>query len=294
MSLKFRLLLLVLAALSLVAHAHAQGIYLESVEGLVGPVEDSAIVADGTTKIVFNLRLVGLDEVCRGMTAGFRVWSDEGAVWTDTDVDTLEVGTAWSDMWDSVGGFFENHFSVTGSGVDTIGIGAVAILEGLPADFDAVAFSITIGPIASEHAGKTISLDSCFYPPVGYWIMAGSGGSFEWSGPHRFTLVNSTDVKDVDGNLPTAFSLSQNYPNPFNPSTEILFGLPTRRHVTIGIFNILGQKVKTLVDEELAAGSYSRVWDGTNDRGESLSSGVYLYRMESGDYTGSRKMILVK
>lgn len=283
-----------IVVLLLFASSQGQGIYLESVEGLEGPADDSAIIADGSTEIVFNLRLVGLNQVSRGLTAGFRVYSDDGAIWTTTDLDTLNVGTSWSDMWDSVGGFFKNHFSVTGSGADTIGVGALGILNGLPADFDAVAFSITIGPIAEEHEGKTICLDSCFYPPFGYWILAGSAGTFGWDGPHRFTIVTLTDVSDVSDGLPKNFSLGQNYPNPFNPTTEILFDVPTHSRVCISIFNVLGQKVKTLVDEELPAGSYSRTWDGTDESGESLSTGVYLYRMESDDYTQSKKMILLK
>lgn len=292
---KIRFLLIAMAAaLFSFASSQGQGIYLESVEGLVGPIEDSAIVADGSTEIVFNLRLVGLSEISRGLTAGFRVYSDNDATWTTMEFDTLNVGMAWSEMWDSIGGFFENHFGVSGSGADTIGIGAVAILGGLPVDFDAVAFSITIGPIAVEHVGKTICLDSCFYPPFGYWMLAGSGGSFEWDGPHRFTLVSLTDVKEVGDGLPGSYSLRQNYPNPFNPSTEILFDVPKRSRVTILIYNVLGQKVRTLVDDELAAGAYSETWDGTSDDGHNLSTGIYLYRMESGDYTQSRKMILLK
>jgi hypothetical protein len=288
------LTLLIAFVVSLAASSSAQGIYLDNVEGLGGPIEDSTIIADGATEIVFNLRLVGLQEVSRGLTAGFRVYSDGDATWTTTEFDTLNVGISWSEMWDSIGGFFINPFSVTGSGADTIGIGALGIINGLPAGFDAVAFSITIGPIPAEHQGKTICLDSCFYPPIGYWVLAGSNGSFGWDGPHCFTLVSMTGVADDDNGLPRAFALRQNYPNPFNPSTEILFDVPKKSHVKIAIYNVLGQKVKCLVDEELPPGEYSRIWDGTSDTGESVSTGVYLYRLESPDYRQSRKMILLK
>ena len=223
------------------------------------------------------------------MTAGFRVHSDDDATWTTMTLDTLNVGISWSEMWDSIGGFFINPFGVTGSCADTIGIGALGILNGLPAGFDAVAFAITIGPIAAEHEGKTICLDSCYYPPFGYWVLSGSDGSFEWDGPHCFTIVTLRDVANTEDGLPKAFLLRQNYPNPFNPSTEIMFDVPTRSHVRVAIYNVLGQKVRSLVDEELSAGEYRRTWDGTNDAGESLSTGMYLYRMEAGDYIQSKK-----
>jgi predicted nucleotidyltransferase len=89
--------------------------------------------------------------------------------------------------------------------------------------------------------------------------------------------------------IPKHFSLYQNYPNPFNPSTAIEFDLPKISEVTLRVFNILGEEVGTLVSDKLSAGSYSRAWDASN-----LSSGVYLYRLEAGDYIETRKLILMK
>ncbi len=204
----------------------------------------------------------------------------------------------WEELWDVYdgGGYFECPINVDGIGADTIGLGAVSIYHGLPDGFNAVAFSITIGPISNEHSGKTITLDSCFYPPNGYWILAGSGGEFGWGGPYTFTLFDPmTDVASGDDpNLPRAFALNQNYPTPFNPTTELVFDVPHRSHVRITILNVLGQKVRTLVDEVLAAGSYTRSWDGRSESGEALSSGVYLYTMEADDHFQTRKMILMK
>ncbi|MFH2035239.1 MAG: FlgD immunoglobulin-like domain containing protein [Candidatus Zixiibacteriota bacterium] len=111
-----------------------------------------------------------------------------------------------------------------------------------------------------------------------------------------FTTQIITDVENDDyGNvLPYRFELSQNYPNPFNPVTTIEYSLPGRSHVTIEIYNILGQKVRTLVDSEESAGSYTITWDGTNSSGKSVSTGVYLYRFQAGDYFETKKMILLK
>jgi len=94
--------------------------------------------------------------------------------------------------------------------------------------------------------------------------------------------------------LPTAFALHQNYPNPFNAATTIIYELPAAGHVTIDVFNVLGQKVATLMDAEETAGIHSAVWNGTDERGNVVSSGMYLYRMTSRDFTAERKMVLLK
>jgi len=89
-------------------------------------------------------------------------------------------------------------------------------------------------------------------------------------------------------------SLEQNYPNPFNPETNINFSLHEDQKVTINIYNMKGQKVKTLISDRLSAGEYSVVWDGRDDNGRNTGSGVYFYKMKNGIYTSSRKMILLK
>ena len=93
---------------------------------------------------------------------------------------------------------------------------------------------------------------------------------------------------------PAGFYLAQNYPNPFNAETQIGFRLMRSSDVEIEIFNLLGQKVKTLVSEKLPAGEHRLVWDGTNDAGDILSSGIYFYRLTTSEGRLSRKMILIK
>ncbi|MFT5377833.1 MAG: hypothetical protein ACI906_004674, partial [Candidatus Latescibacterota bacterium] len=94
--------------------------------------------------------------------------------------------------------------------------------------------------------------------------------------------------------LPLAAALHQNFPNPFNPSTEIHFDIPTARNVELRIYNQLGQTVRTLVDNRMKAGSYRLKWDGRTEAGHSVSSGVYFYSLEAGDFSQIRKMTLVK
>ena len=93
---------------------------------------------------------------------------------------------------------------------------------------------------------------------------------------------------------PDAFNLTQNYPNPFNPATVIEYSVPSRTDVTIEIFNVLGQKVRTLVNESKAAGLYWIEWNGSDEAGYSVSTGVYLYRFYAGDVVQTKKMLLIK
>jgi len=116
----------------------------------------------------------------------------------------------------------------------------------------------------------------------------------------RRGTVTSVDGNHRDGLLPDGFALEQNYPNPFNPSTTISYtvGRPGSAMTPIAtrlvIYNTLGQKVATLVDEIQSPGTYTVVWDGANESGEAVASGVYLYRLENDDLTMTRKMILLK
>ncbi len=102
----------------------------------------------------------------------------------------------------------------------------------------------------------------------------------------------ATAVDEVD--LPASLSISQNYPNPFNPTTTISFDLPTSGIARLDVLNVLGQVVATLIDAKLDAGHHSAQWNGHNSGGESVSSGVYFYRLSCSGSTVTRKMMIVK
>jgi len=93
---------------------------------------------------------------------------------------------------------------------------------------------------------------------------------------------------------PTICSLEQNYPNPFNPETSIKYYIPHDVHVTIMIFNILGQHVTTLIDEKQLAGTYTIRWDGCDITGSPVSSGTYIYQMKANNFVSSKKMLILK
>ncbi len=107
-------------------------------------------------------------------------------------------------------------------------------------------------------------------------------------------------VGDQSPSVPIAFQLSQNYPNPFNPSTTIKFTLPSLEsdsptlNTTLKIYNVLGQVVRTLVDEPLPPGAHHVIWDGKDDLGNSVASGIYFYKLRAGDFQDTKKMVLMK
>ncbi len=94
--------------------------------------------------------------------------------------------------------------------------------------------------------------------------------------------------------LPSSYALRQNHPNPFNPATEIAFALPLATRVKLQVFNLLGQHLATLVDAHLPSGVHRCQWSAVDKEGKRLPSGVYLYRLETPDYQGTRKMILLQ
>ncbi|MFZ1729505.1 MAG: T9SS type A sorting domain-containing protein [Bacteroidota bacterium] len=110
-----------------------------------------------------------------------------------------------------------------------------------------------------------------------------------------YRLKLTKDLILSTGNTaPAAFALSQNYPNPFNPTTMISYSLPKSTQVSVVVYDLLGNKVKTLVNESVDAGSYEVVWNATNDLGVQVPSGNYILKMVAGDFSQTRKMTLLK
>jgi hypothetical protein len=113
---------------------------------------------------------------------------------------------------------------------------------------------------------------------------------------HLTLVINSgSDVEDDNSSvIPQDFVLKQNHPNPFNSSTSIEYSLPKHAHVTVEIFNVLGQRVRSLVDGEQSGGRYAIEWDGRSDNGHELATGIYFYRLSDGDHAEVKKMLLLK
>jgi len=120
--------------------------------------------------------------------------------------------------------------------------------------------------------------------------------TFHESGDTRdFEIVVTRIAADVEQlAIPTTYALSQNYPNPFNAATAVNYALPENTDVVLEIYNLLGQKVVTLVDENQEAGYYSIIWDGMDDDGVPVPTGVYLYKLRAGNFVETKKMVLLK
>ena len=101
-------------------------------------------------------------------------------------------------------------------------------------------------------------------------------------------------AKIVASVIPEKFELFQNYPNPFNFGTLIKYALPEESNVRLVIYNLLGQKVKELVEKTQSPGYYTIYWDGKDNRGENVGSGIYFYRIQTGSFTKTAKMSLLK
>ena len=108
---------------------------------------------------------------------------------------------------------------------------------------------------------------------------------------HTFAPVS---IDNKNGAVPQSFHLDQNYPNPFNPVTTLRYDLPENSLVNITIYDMLGREVKTLINQTQNSGYKSLIWDATNDYGEPVSAGLYLYRIRAGEFRQTKKMVLLK
>ena len=114
---------------------------------------------------------------------------------------------------------------------------------------------------------------------------------------NQFSIhVNAVDVLGIDEPLiPEVYALHQNYPNPFNPTTRIKYDLPENTHVTLVIYDIMGRQVQTMFSNHYQEAGYRHVvWNGQDQFGKPLASGMYFYRIQAGDFIRVRKMVLLK
>jgi len=207
------------------------------------------------------------------VTAPYAITDDDLAYPTDPSVSVCENGylsLAWRDYRD---GRPLAYYQL-------LDPGGVAIDGNQPVSTAPVEF--TLAPVTSASRGRV-------------W--------FVWSDPREnglgvygsTVIYLPTDVDDPDGGaLPSGYNLAQNYPNPFNPSTQMVFSLPTASDVTLTIYNVLGQKVTTLVRGLWPAGEHVVTWDGTTSDGSRVSSGVYFYKLSANGFSRTRKMMLLK
>ncbi len=138
------------------------------------------------------------------------------------------------------------------------------------------------------NSGLTSTIVSALTISSGGQIFAGTfGGGVFSNGP-------ATSVERLSSDVTQSFVLSQNYPNPFNPTTNFGFRISDFAFVSLKVFDVLGREVAALVNEMSRPGVHTVQWDGKNDRGEPVSSGIYLYQLRAGSSVTTRKMVLLK
>ena len=129
------------------------------------------------------------------------------------------------------------------------------------------------------------------------WVVEVTDG-VDTTGSEPGYMMVDWDISEMlaidDASLPEAFALHNNYPNPFNPVTNISFDIPEVAEVTLEIYNVMGQKVRTLAQGQHEPGRYKIQWNATNDYGQALSSGMYIYRIQAGDFVSVKKLVLMK
>jgi hypothetical protein len=117
-----------------------------------------------------------------------------------------------------------------------------------------------------------------------------AGNRSEFTGPVSAILL-STDQQSL---LPEAYALHQNYPNPFNPTTQIRYDLPEESYVNINIYDLMGRKIKSLINTHQESGYRLIHWNATSDLGQPVSAGMYIYTIQAGEFRQTRKMVLLK
>jgi hypothetical protein len=143
---------------------------------------------------------------------------------------------------------------------------------------------------------QVVTIDTTTDPVNGSIMFGVVGGSIEIHPAFvpGGILYGTLDVDDETAEIPTEFALNQNYPNPFNPQTNVSFDLPKSQYVSLEIYNILGQQVKTLASGNFEAGRYAYTWNGTNSRGEDVPSGIYFYSLKTEEFSKTNKMMLIR
>ncbi|MCK5127021.1 MAG: fibronectin type III domain-containing protein [candidate division Zixibacteria bacterium] len=162
--------------------------------------------------------------------------------------------------------------------------------------------SVWVSPPDPEMGGNNqeYTLDG-LEEAIEYWVVLvavdeannTSGISNVASGESGFEFGTGADDDDPAG-IPDEYELHQNFPNPFNPTTTIEYSVPEQSYVALTVYNIIGQKVALLIDGEKNAGTHTVTWDGTDDNGVSVTSGIYFYTIQTSTFRQSRKMVLMK
>jgi len=256
----------------------------------VGSDNENYVLSGGSFGIVFYSPDGSIENV---------VHQDVGG---DGPFNSITYSTLMTDEIDLFQLNFDQDFGFNGSLPDTAFYVTAGFLGGIDPNLgpdNAFSYHMQVNNAVGAIFGE-LCVDSMAEGPTEDWdwLFTPQTGAVTFAGPFCWSItgLTPTDITELDNdnNLPTEFGLGQNYPNPFNPTTTFEFSLPVKSNVEIQVFNVLGQKVTTLANQEYPAGVYQVTWDGTNDAGQQIASGIYFYSMKAGSYSETRKLMMVK
>ena len=152
------------------------------------------------------------------------------------------------------------------------------------------------GEIEFINSNKSLNISYQINKNENWNLTSETGTQYVLHGIGEIELTDNTGILFLEKHFltPTHYSLSQNYPNPFNPVTTITYELPQESYISLEVYNMNGQQVTSLASKSQKAGKYTVQWDGTDLNGHKVSSGIYLYKLETPDFTNIRKMVLMK
>ena len=274
-------------------------------------------ILGGMTNELYTIEtMIGDDWVAVATTAAYG--SNEYSVLVNTINDSMDEGTTNSQDFRVVAALGEDAFmSATASGysVDNIAppvptglAGEVLDGTGIALTWDAVNINdlglyevyrgtnteMTDGEIIAQTASSEYTdTDIDFANGVTYYYAVAGLDIHENLGEASSSVIMTVVSVDLQA-IPTEFAMNQNYPNPFNPSTQINFSLPEASEMTLTVYDLSGRQIVRLVETSMSAGYHQVIWNGMNAQGESVSTGMYIYRMQAGNFSETRKMTYLR
>ncbi|MBT4369862.1 MAG: tandem-95 repeat protein [Candidatus Marinimicrobia bacterium] len=212
--------------------------------------------------------------------------------WVSTALDTIDISQ--SNLADTYELKWSESEDVDGDTIDYLLYAKIGVLESEEI-YDTTSTSV---PITNQEFLENVFEPFPMLPrvTVKFSVVATDGiDTVKVTGDDRVLFVNRYDYLSTESEgVPTEFALHENYPNPFNPTTTLRFDLPEVSNITLTIFNMLGQKIRTYDMQSTPAGHHALKWNATNDYGDPVGAGVYLYQLQSKDFVKTRKMVLLK
>jgi hypothetical protein len=256
-------------------------------------IQDSIIVGavhvDSGTTFAFIPIYAVTDDSVAAYTFPMRWIAPQGGIYAGRGTNYFPPLTSWDERYDTV--MLSQSYVRQVGWADLGGDDNPPLLtNGLR--INAWTLRFVLDPAARS---QLVILDTCYDDrngPAQYFL---ADGRHEITPAYQRGFI-SIGVTGTDGGeiVPSNYALKQNYPNPFNPQTNIEFSLAKEQNVNLTVFNLLGQEVRTLVGGNVAAGDHSVIWDGKNNQGADVPSGIYFYKLFTPDFSQTNKMVMLR